>query len=69
MRVRLRGRDHRTCVVRLRTGVQNTGLNPVTAITPVAPEAVIGTVGFLLATVAPIAAVAVTPVHQERRAD
>ncbi|OLT22265.1 MFS transporter [Pseudonocardia sp. CNS-139] len=54
-------------------GVQNTGQNVVSALTPVVLGAVIGTVGyaagFLLATVAPIAAVAVTPVRQERLPD
>ena len=54
-------------------GIQNTGQNVVSSLTPLALGAVIGTVGyaagFLLAAVAPIVAVAVTPVRQERRPD
>ncbi|GAA0897558.1 MFS transporter [Pseudonocardia zijingensis] len=50
-------------------GVQNTGQNVVSALTPPVLGAVIGTVGyaagFLLATVAPVVAVLVTPVRQE----
>jgi sugar phosphate permease len=51
-------------------GVQNTGQNVVSAVTPLALGAVIGTVGyaagFLFVTVAPVVAAAVTPVGQER---
>jgi MFS family permease len=51
-------------------GVQNTGQNVVSALTPPVLGAVIGTVGyaagFLLAAVAPVVATAVTPVRQER---
>jgi sugar phosphate permease len=51
-------------------GVQNTGQNIVSALTPLALGAVIGIVGyaagFLLATVAPAAAAAVIPVRHER---
>ena len=51
-------------------GVQNTGQNIVSSITPLALGAVIGglgyAAGFLLATAAPVVAIAVTPVRQER---
>lgn len=51
-------------------GVQNTGQNVFSALTPPVLGAVIGTVGyaagFLLAAVAPVVATAVTPVRQER---
>ncbi len=50
-------------------GVQNTGQNLVASFVPVALGAVIGasgyTTGFLLAALAPLAAVALTPVRQE----
>ena len=51
-------------------GVQNTGQNVVSALTPPLLGAAIGTLGyaagFLLAAVAPVAAAAVAPVRQER---
>jgi sugar phosphate permease len=51
-------------------GVQNTGQNIVSSLTPLALGAVIGglgyAAGFLIATVAPVVAIAVTPVRQER---
>lgn len=51
-------------------GIQNTGQNVVSSLTPLALGALIGTVGyaagFLLATLAPMAAAAVIPVRQER---
>jgi sugar phosphate permease len=51
-------------------GVQNTGQNIISSLTPLALGAVIGTLGyaagFLIATVAPVVAIAVTPVRQER---
>lgn len=51
-------------------GVQNTGQNVMASATPIALGAVVGAagyaVGFLAATVAPLLAIAVTPVRDER---
>jgi sugar phosphate permease len=53
-------------------GVQNTGQNIVGSLTPVALGALVGVagyaVGFAVAALAPIAAIGLTPVHDEREA-
>ena len=53
-------------------GIQNTGQNIVSSLTPIALGAVVGAagyaIGFVVAAAAPLAAVALTPVRQESEA-
>jgi sugar phosphate permease len=53
-------------------GIQNTGQNIVSSLTPIALGAVVGAagyaVGFVVAAAAPLAAIALTPVRQESEA-
>jgi hypothetical protein len=50
-------------------GVQNTGQNIASSLTPIALGAVVGTagyaIGFVVAAIAPVAAIALTPVRYE----